>query len=181
MKRAFTTHSQGMAGVYAVASRLCLLGHTPFFPSVDFGVDMMLDNGLKLQVKCGHLRQHPGYKQGVYSFDIRKAFKIVGHTVYKHQKERTYAGTCDFVIFWAIEENRFFIIPAGSINGCVWIPSRGCFMCKRQKPTVSGGILAHEEAWHLLDMDGVLDEVERVAKSRIKVKVSDQTDMFKEI
>ena|SRR5579859_6706470 len=160
MKKAFKTHSKGMAGVYAVASRLCMLGHTPFFPSVDFGVDIMLDNGVKLQVKCGNLRKHPGYQQGVYCFDVRKAFTIVGHTVYKHQKDRTYVGTCDFIIFWGIDENRFFVMPSAEIQGSVWIPSRNSYMCKRKAPTVAETALAREDAWHLLDLNGALAELE---------------------
>ncbi len=163
MKKAFTTHSQGMAGVYAVASRLCLLGHTPFFPSVDFGVDIMLDNGLKIQVKCGHIRQHPGYSQGVYSFDIRKAFTIVGSKVFKHQKDRTYVGTCDFIIFWAIEEGRFFVLPVHEVKGTAWIPTRGCQVMKRKLPTIASTVLAREEAWHLLDVAGTLEEIEATA------------------
>jgi len=119
---------------------------------------MMLDNGLKLQVKCGRLRHHKGYKAGAYSFDVRKAFTIVGSTVFKHQKERTYVGTCDFIIFWAIDENRFFVIPSTSISGAVWIPSKECLMMNRKIVTVARTIVACEEAWHLLDVDGVAEE-----------------------
>ena len=34
-----------------MCSQLCLHGHTSCFPAVDFGIDLMLDNGLKIQVK----------------------------------------------------------------------------------------------------------------------------------
>jgi hypothetical protein len=162
MKKAFKTHSQGMAGVYAVASRLCLLGHTPFFPSVDFGVDIMLDNGLKLQVKCGRLRKHKAYPNGAYSFDVRKAFTIVGHTVIKHQKERTYVGTCDFIVFWGIDEDRFFVIPCASMEGAVWIPPKHSHRGNQRNPTTVGRMLQCEEAWHLLDVNGTIEQQEQV-------------------
>lgn len=163
-KRAYKTHLDGMAGVFAVCEQLCRGGHTPCVPSVDFGVDIMLDNGLRIQVKSAQARIHPGYSQGVYCFDVRKGWtrkgdKIVGHA----HSDRNYAESCDFFIFYGVNERRFFVVPVSIVgNRAIWIPRHGNFQCKRTKQTncIALTVSKYEDAWHLLDMNEVLTELE---------------------
>lgn len=161
MGKAFWTHAQGQAGVYATASRLSLLGHTPYFPSVDYGVDLMLENGIRLQVKSAKLRNHPGYQYGAYSFDIRKSYLVLNPgKIYRETRSRTYKGIVDFMVFWCIDENRFFVVPAAEVTKTVWVSARGNYLCRRKKQNHATNIASYEEAWHLLDVDSTLSEIE---------------------
>ena len=163
-KKAYKTHLDGMAGVFAVCEQLCRSGHTPFTPSVDFGVDIMLDNGLKLQVKSSQARLHPGYSQGVYCFDVRKGWtRKKGQIISHAYSDRNYAESCDFFVFYGVHERRFFIVPVGIVgNRSIWIPTRGNFQCKRTKQTncIAKEIVKFEDAWHLLDVNSALSEIE---------------------
>ncbi|MGO8807156.1 MAG: hypothetical protein ACLQO7_11255 [Candidatus Bathyarchaeia archaeon] len=61
-----------------------------------------------------------------------------------------YAGTVDFVIFWAIEDNRFFVFPAASVTCAVWIPSRlDSFksLGYKKKQVSANMVRQYEEAW----------------------------------
>lgn len=159
----------GMAGVYAVASKLCLRGQTPCFPAVDVGVDLVLDNGVKLQVKAGNFRTHPAYPNGVYCIDAIRSLRVVkGRRVYG---ERSYKGTCDFLIFWAIPENRFFVIPVGELSKAVWLPTKQGLAASPRKPKKESvaRILAYEDAWHLLDVESAVQGMEQQLTS-VEVK-----------
>jgi len=160
MKKAFQKHLDGMAGTFAVCEQLCRYGHTPFMPSVDFGVDVMLDNGLKIQVKSGRCRNHPGYSNGVYAFDIRRGWTRVKGEIVAHPKDRDYRDSCDFVIFFGVDERRFFIIPSVEINShAIWIPRRGNREFKRAK-SIAKSMMKFEDAWHLLDVNATLSDLE---------------------
>jgi hypothetical protein len=154
-----------MAGVFAVCEQLCRAGHTPFIPSVDFGVDLMLDNGLRIQVKAAQARVHPGYSQGVYSFDVRKGWmRKKGEIVSHAYSDRNYADSCDFFIFFGAQERRFFVVPVGVVgNRSIWIPMRGNASMKRVKQTncIANEVVKFEDAWHLLDVNAAIKEVEQ--------------------
>lgn len=104
---------QGQAGVYRVASVLCLQGLNPFFPAVDHGVDILADGLIRIQVKSAHLRTDRVYPQGAYWFKLgrtairekRQVWEQVGFTEF-----------CDFVVFWGIEQDRFWITPAAALT-----------------------------------------------------------------
>lgn len=148
------THLQGAAGVFAVCSQLCLRDFTPCIPAVDDGVDVILSNGMKLQVKTGFLRNHPGFPYGAYAFDVRRGWKRKGQEIVTNLRDRNYAGIADFVIFVGLNENRFFIVPPHELTGCVWIAPRGRGIKKHR-------LLEFEDAWHLLDVNGALAAVEQ--------------------
>ncbi len=138
----------GQAGLYAVASRLSLLNHSVYIPSVDEGVDIMLGNGLRVQVKCGHIRLTRGMVGRSYTLPLWRKKK------YRKGKDvdvtQCYAGTVDFVIFWAIEDNRFFVFPAASVTCAVWIPSRlDSFksLGYKKKQVSANMVRQYEEAW----------------------------------
>jgi predicted DNA-binding protein YlxM (UPF0122 family) len=103
----------GQAGAFRVASELLLRGHVPSVPAVDTGVDIILDNGLRLQVKSVSLRPHPGYDQGAYCFSIKD--NNYG------SKKRDWAKVVDFLIYWGIDESRFFVVPALEATQNFWV------------------------------------------------------------
>lgn len=164
MKRAFQKHLDGMAATFAVCEQLCRYGHTPAIPVVDFGIDVMLDNGLKIQIKSSKCRAHPGYSNGVYAFDLRKGWTRVKGEIVGHPVDRDYAEICDFVVFFGVDERRFFVIPVGAIERhAIWIPRRGNAEFKRVK-SIAKSMMQYEDAWHLLDVNGALAEIEQAAE-----------------
>lgn len=54
--------AQGQAGVYTVAAQLLLRGHNPCLPAVDIGADIVLDSGVKVQVKSALTREVRSYE-----------------------------------------------------------------------------------------------------------------------
>jgi hypothetical protein len=151
----------GAAGVYAVASRLSLMNHTVYIPSVDEGVDIMLGNGLRLQVKCGRYHNDPRTSGRYHILAPGRVKKY--HKGENRDVRRSYAGVVDFVIYWAIEENRFFVFPAAALTSGVWIPSKiDTFknLAKKTKTFSAPLIREFEEAWHLLDVDAQVEATE---------------------
>src|SRR5437867_747185 len=108
---------QGQAGVYQVASQLCLRGYNPMFPCVDHGADLVLEGGVRLQVKAGKLRYSKVYPQGAYWFHIERSRLINRRQI--GVKIDDWTVICDFAVFWGIDENRFWIVPAPELNGHV--------------------------------------------------------------
>lgn len=147
----------GAAGVHAVASRLCLLGHTIYFPTVlDQGVDLIVGNGVKLQVKCGRYHNDPRTSGRYHVLPKRNVKK------YRNGKDIDvrckYSDVVDFVIFWAIEENRFFVFPADKVTIGVWIPSKLDTFKQMGKNSLSVRLVReYEEAWHLLDVNAAVE------------------------
>jgi hypothetical protein len=106
---------QGQAGVYQVAAQLCLRGHNVFFPAVDIGADLLVDGGLRVQVKSTHLKySRAGYKGGSYWFRLGQNTMTKG---VRGWKAVNFTDFCDIVVFWGIEQNRFWIAPATAIDG----------------------------------------------------------------
>jgi len=145
------------------------MNHTVYFPSVDEGVDIVLGNGLKLQVKCGRYHNDPR-TSGRYHI-------LAPGRVKKYQKgrdrdeRRSYAGVVDFVVYWAIEENRFFVFPAGSLTSGVWIPSKlDTFknLAKKTKTFSAPLVREYEEAWHLLDVDAAVESIDNQVTAAVK-------------
>jgi hypothetical protein len=111
----------GQAGTFRVASNLLLRGHVPSFPSVDTGVDILLDNGLRIQVKSRSLMEHPGYPEGAYPFSMKEN---------NRNGKRDWTGIVDFLIFWGINEDRYFIVPASEASYNFWIrPKENTRLC----------------------------------------------------
>jgi hypothetical protein len=105
---------QGQAGVYQVASQLCLRGFNPHFPAVDIGADLVVDGGIRIQIKAAHLRLDKVYPQGAYWFKL-------GRTAIRHRTQVweavNFTDFCDFAVFWGIEQTRFWIVPASALDG----------------------------------------------------------------
>jgi hypothetical protein len=165
-----------MAGVFAVCETLCRIGHTPFLPSVDTGTDIMLDNGLKIQVKASNLKaSHPGYDYGVYHFDWRQNTRAAWQR-YLGREYKSGEGLAhvqkhnDFLVMFAATERRFFVVPCSELQSdCAYILPRNSPVLNRVKnpspKTFGRKLLQYEDAWHLLDVDAVaeaaIEEVEQ--------------------
>lgn len=103
-KPAFT----GKAGEYRIASELLLRGHNPSISVVDEGVDIILENGIKIQIKTTN---NP-LKNDKYQISLR------GPNHFNGNKNRTaYSLKSDFTIVWLIKINIFYIIPSAVLVG----------------------------------------------------------------
>lgn len=128
------TTAQGQAGVYRVASELIVRGHVPYFPAVDdAGVDLIADGSVRIQVKTtmrptvakrSATRQWP---EGTLIFSLSQTQNVIGQ-MRRKCAARKFTDYCDIVVLWAIEPNRFWIVPAHLLN------NRHTFsMCPRQQ------------------------------------------------
>ena len=102
--------SLGKAGELRVASELLIRGYEVFQTVVDSGVDLILANGKRIQVKSARRsKAYANYTKYTFSF---KAW---------HNKQGNYTPHeltgIDFVILWAVDDNEFFVIPATKIRG----------------------------------------------------------------
>lgn len=111
----------GMAGQLRVASELLLRGFKPALGFVDTGVDLILDNGITIQVKSSHLLRVDGKKkmQPAYYFILR-------HWTKKGPRP---LRDVNYIICWGIDTNEFWIIPRECVEGlstmrCTPMPSR---------------------------------------------------------
>lgn len=120
------THLQGQAGVWQVASQLALRGHIPLFPGVDYGYDLKLENGLRLQIKSSRLKFfHRNYPEGVYSVDFRQYRYSAKEKLVKERVASDYSQVADFFVIWGIDENRFWIIPiTAGYQRAMWLPKK---------------------------------------------------------
>lgn len=108
---------QGQAGVFRVASELLLRGFNPQFPAVDCGADLVVDGGIRLQVKSGHLRYNSNiYPQGAYWFKLTKGPTVHGNHGIRPRTPRVFSVESDFVIFWGIEQHRFWVVPSALLD-----------------------------------------------------------------
>lgn len=158
----------GQAGVYAVAEKLCLNGMVPLFPGVDTGVDLMLVNGTRIQVKTASLhRTTKQFPAGVYMFNVTPDG---GARTGKRKKLTDYHKCCDFIIFVCLTERRFFIVPAKQVTGAFWLEARGHNEAlrligksgrNRVVPSNKSKIVKYEDAWHLLDVDSTIESLEQ--------------------
>jgi hypothetical protein len=158
---------RGKAAEWRVASELAMRGHVPFFPGLDIGFDLQLQNGLRLQVKSGTLvYRHPaGVKANVgYFFNLRRGAWDNATKRYTGKKRRSYAEIADFFVLWGIEENRFFIVPTSREKTSIWF-------CGRETVNLSWNrslmdkitrerCAEYEDRWDLLDVNSIKDLVD---------------------
>jgi hypothetical protein len=159
---------QGQAGVWAVASQLALRNIIPMFPGVDVGYDLILENGLKLQVRTSTLSitGPKKYEYCSYIFGLRRDSWYAA----ARRKRGEYAVTtpfseiADYFVLWGIDENRFFIIPTSIETKSIYFPKRGFESCwTERKPTtkrLDSKLSRFEDRWDLLDVDQVVRSIE---------------------
>jgi hypothetical protein len=102
----------GKAGEHMVASQLLIHGVVPSWPAVDTGCDLFTDSGCRLQVRCAHLYANKSYGP-VYFFPLPKKRRMPNSDrTTKLVDRKSFAHVCDYVVFWGIEQNRFWIVPS---------------------------------------------------------------------
>jgi len=104
----------GIAGELRVMSELLLRGFNPAKSYFDNGVDLILSDGIKIQVKTSLKKTGNGKKTTLgnntsesYRFQMRKG---------NDKKKVLPKKYVDFVICWGIQDNVFWIIPAENIG-----------------------------------------------------------------
>jgi hypothetical protein len=107
----------GKAGEHAVCAQLLLREVSVLWPSVDTGVDLFTDKGCRIQVKTAHMcsteKAIRVHGEGAYFFPLPKTKRRAAtNTTSVMVPRRKFADTCDVVVFWGIEQNRFWIVPA---------------------------------------------------------------------
>lgn len=89
----------GLAGEFRVMSELLLRGHNPAKSYLEDGADLILENGLRIEVKSAHKGR---WGRGIaYNFDLRRG----------NRKSDPLHDTFDYVICWCIDDDWFYIIP----------------------------------------------------------------------
>lgn len=126
----------GQGGVYRVTSELMLRGHNVLFPAVDTGADIVVDGGVRLQVKTASLSKPPSNPRGQYTYHFQRSTKV--GKVRGYTKGRRFSEECDFVVLYGIEHGRFWIVPASLLDDI-----KGLTM------------MAYEVAWEILDKSAV--------------------------
>lgn len=142
----------GQAGVHAVASQLALRGIACSFPNVDFGVDLILESGLRVQVKVANVTypKTANYPDGAYCFNLRR-------------KTGGYHGIADFFILWGINENRFFVVPTREKHQAhLWFGRRGGVNRSNNAALYdhvsAQRVAAMEDRWDLLDVNAAVEK-----------------------
>jgi len=93
----------GLAGEFRVMSELLLRGHNPAKSYLENGVDLVLENGLRIEVKSAHKQKLK--RTSGYHFSLR-----CGHEKKKLQ------DSFDFIICWCLDDECFYIVPRGIIG-----------------------------------------------------------------
>lgn len=152
---------QGQAAVWQVASQLALRGHNVYFPGLDEGCDLLMDNGLRLQIKSATLQNPKGanYRNGAYTFGLRRGAWLSDKKRYERSTLRTYAEVTDFFVLWGIDENRFFIVPTSHKGQSIHFGRRGYQSLSNNRSKfdyVSAERVAeYEDRWDVLDVNSV--------------------------
>ena len=94
----------GLAGELRVMSELLLRGHNPAKSYLEDGADIVLENGLRIEVKSAHKLAQKRTK--AYFFSLRGG----------HRKEKQDLSKCGAIICWCIDEDCFYIIPSIEIQ-----------------------------------------------------------------
>jgi hypothetical protein len=152
------------AAEWAVASQLALREIIPMFPAVDLGVDIVLLNGLRLQVKSASLRLNNRGMDGIshnpgYLFDLRRGAWFSTERRYKKTGLRPYSEVADYFVLWGIDENRFFIVPTSVKKSTIWFSKRG-YVSKSSNRSLYDQITVQrladtEDKWDLLDVGSI--------------------------
>jgi len=116
MRNAKQAALTGKAGEFVVAAQLLIRGIVPSWPAVDMGCDLLASNGCRIQVRSAHLYHHNKGYNPVYFFPLPKTriYPNSSSSVAsaKVVARKPFVERCDVVIFWGIEQNRFWIVPA---------------------------------------------------------------------
>ena len=93
----------GLAGELRVMSELFLRGHNPAKSYLDNGIDLILEDGTKIQVKSSHRSNY--HKRGY----MRYCFSFRGFG------KNDDLNKFDYAILWCIDEDVFYILKPDEI------------------------------------------------------------------
>lgn len=107
----------GKAGECSVAAQLFLRGLPVAFSLVDMGVDLHAINGCRIQVKSAHVSATPKALRklgpGCYFFPLPKVKRVaINDRQARLNVREVFSKYCDVVVFWGIEGNRYWVVPA---------------------------------------------------------------------
>lgn len=110
----------GKAGECAVAAQILLRDMAVLWPAVDVGYDLETETGCRVQVKCAHFYNHPDGPR--YHFPLPKTRRQPNSDkTTKLVTRKTFADVCHYVVFWGIEQNRFWVVPAAMADSCTGV------------------------------------------------------------
>lgn len=136
----------GKAAELRVASELLLKGFNPSLMLEISEADIILTNGIKIQVKSAHINNI-----GRYCFNFKSWKKEING---KRKFKKHDLKNIDFVILWAIEDNMFFIFSAEEVKR-INSYSLG-FMPNPQQRKISNyghdWFMQHKDKWDLLNL-----------------------------
>lgn len=165
--------AHGQAGVYRVASELLLRGYTPCLPIVDIGADLMLQEGLRIQVKTASLRKSKPYPNGAYWFKLGRTERVKNTQIFR--TGRIFSEECDFVVLFGIDESRFWVVPTNLMDNhqCVVVGPKIHIITRLDMPTTSSLIRPCEDGWDKIQ------EVISSTKTELEYNI-DNVVMFKQ-
>ena len=123
----------GLAGEFRVMSELLLRGHNPAKSYLENGADLVLENGLRVEVKSTH--KLPQKRSHSYCFNFGNA-----------GKKRLEDLNFNFVVCWCIDEDCFYIIPKQEIKA----KTIGIYTIASNKSKYA----PYKENWNLLKREG---------------------------
>ena len=117
MKRElYSRHSDGKAGELRVASELIRRGVVVALPMIDLGYDLLLESGVRIQVKTCH-RRPLGHGKLLNYFLLPSVRRVANTQSYKNLYDRKPSDEYDFCVAWGVDEDRFWVIPASLLDG----------------------------------------------------------------
>ena len=104
----------GKAGEYRVLSELILRGASPALTCVDNGIDLVLENGKRIQVKTSNKPQFS--KSNGNGYKLKNPSEYYAFSLRHGKKGKKLEYNFDFLIVWIIPLNRFYIIPKEDVK-----------------------------------------------------------------
>ena len=104
----------GKAGEHVVAAQLLLRELNVWLPAYDDGVDLIAENGCRIQVKTARMTAGGDrYTRGIYFYPLAVARHMaVSNSRVEMRMRAPFHEYCDIVVFYGVDENRFWIVPA---------------------------------------------------------------------
>lgn len=154
---------QGQAGVHRVASEMMFRGYHVCFPAADVhGIDLMLESGVRIQVKTANLGFYERTPTGAYWFNFGQS--KYDDTQKKIVKvKRNYSDQCDFVVLFGIDDSKFWVVPAKELDNANGVVMGRAEQYRDFNPTVMHSLLA---AGHTQEAVAKLLDTSRATISR---------------
>lgn len=123
----------GLAGEFRVMSELLLRGHNSAKSYLEDGADVLLENGLRIEIKSAH--KLPQKRTNAYLFDLRRGYGHLSNAL----------ECCDYLICWCIDDHLFYIVPSEMI-----LPAMALAIYANSSKSKSK-YASYKEAWNLLE------------------------------